>query len=84
MFAWASGHDPMCAANHLDNAVQKERDPKKERGGKVLALIPLDLDGYLFSTDYTDGKAQAIRSVWPPTSKVGNTMTRYSSAESTR
>jgi len=32
----------------MDRAIQKEERLWKERGEKVLALIPLDLDGYLF------------------------------------
>ena len=34
----------------------------KERGKKVLALIPLNLDGFLFSADYQGGKKAEITS----------------------
>jgi hypothetical protein len=34
----------------------------KDRGQKILAFIPLDLDGHLFSDQYINGKAQQIRS----------------------
>lgn len=34
----------------------------KERGGKVLVLMPLNLDGYLFSDEYQSGKKQQIKS----------------------
>ena len=34
----------------------------KERGSKRLALIPLNVDGYLFGSKCESGKAQQIRS----------------------
>ncbi|WP_176754723.1 hypothetical protein [Nitrosospira sp. Nl5] len=34
----------------------------KQRGYKILSLIPLDLDGYLFSDKWRSGKAEQVKS----------------------
>ena len=47
--------------SEITTALEKEQKLMKERGDKVLALIPLDLDGYLFDGD-VHGKAATIRS----------------------
>ncbi len=44
----------------INRAFQKESQIMKERGEKVLALIPLNLDGFLFSADYKSGKRSEI------------------------
>lgn len=47
--------------NEINAAFAKEQGLMKERGEKVLALIPLDLDGYLFG-GWENGKAEQVRS----------------------
>jgi hypothetical protein len=46
----------------INRAFQKEEQVVKERGKKVLALIPLNLDGFLFSPDYRSGKKTEVTS----------------------
>ncbi len=46
--------------DEIRKALAKERHLHKERGDKVLAIIPLNLDGYLFES-WKDGKAQLIK-----------------------
>lgn len=48
--------------HEIDTVFQKERDIMRERKEKVLALIPLDMDGFLFSERCTNPKTQQIRS----------------------
>jgi hypothetical protein len=46
----------------IDRAFRKESQLMKERKKKVLALIPLNLDGFLFGKDYQSGKKLEIES----------------------
>ena len=46
--------------HEIDLAFEKERELMRTRGEKVLALIPLDLDGFLYQ--WPSGKAQQVRS----------------------
>jgi uncharacterized protein YjbI with pentapeptide repeats len=46
--------------HEIDLAFEKERRLMRERGRKVLVLIPLNLDGFLFQ--WTSGKAEEVKS----------------------
>jgi hypothetical protein len=62
----------LCASEHslkswwvdseLNRLFKKEQDLTRERGEKVLALIPLDLDGHLLSKEYQGDKSSEITS----------------------
>lgn len=66
----------LCASEHLlkswwvddelERAFAKERRLLEEYGREVLALIPLNLDGYLFSENYTSPKTKQIASRYAP------------------
>ena len=47
--------------NEIATAFTKEQKLMKDRGKKVLSLIPLNLDGYMFSEDWRSGKSQQVK-----------------------
>lgn len=48
--------------NEIDSCFEKERRLMGDRGEKVLALIPLDIDGYMFSGNWRSGKERQVKS----------------------
>jgi hypothetical protein len=48
--------------NEIQIALDKEQQLREERGQEVLALIPLNLDGYLFSGERESGLANQLKS----------------------
>jgi hypothetical protein len=48
--------------DEVQRAFSKEQQLMKERGTKTLALIPLNLDGYMFGSEWQTAKAQQIKS----------------------
>jgi hypothetical protein len=47
--------------NEIGTAFEKEQKLTKDRGSKVQAIIPLDLDGYLFGDAWQSGYSAQIR-----------------------
>jgi len=48
--------------DEIQRAFGKEQQLMKERGSRTLALIPLNLDGYMFGNEWQSAKAQQIKS----------------------
>jgi hypothetical protein len=48
--------------SEINRAFQKEQKLMQERGTKVLSLIPLNLDGYLFTDRWENGKKTEVMS----------------------
>ncbi len=48
--------------NEIETAFKKERELMKTREKKVVALIPLNLDNYMFSGQWQSGKEEQVKS----------------------
>ena len=48
--------------HELEKAMKKERDLRRKRGEKVLTVIPVDLDGFVFSEEYQGAMKSEILS----------------------
>ena len=51
----------MWVDHELETALGKEQKLHKERGKKVRALVPLNLDGYLFEGDWKSGMRRQVQ-----------------------
>jgi hypothetical protein len=47
--------------NEIGIALEKEQQLAKERGGRVRAIVPLNLDGHMFSADWKSGYSAQLR-----------------------
>ena len=47
--------------DEIGRAFKKEQELMKERKDKVLSLIPLNLDNYIFSDEWSSGKASQVK-----------------------
>jgi uncharacterized protein YjbI with pentapeptide repeats len=47
-------------SDEIDKALEKEIRLQKERGSKILAIVPIDLDGFLLN-GWQDGRAATLR-----------------------
>jgi len=52
--------------NEINSVIAKEQRLWKERGGETLVLVPLNLDGYLFSNEWSSGWKNQIVSRLAP------------------
>jgi len=64
--------------NEIGTAFEKEQQLMKERGAKVQVLIPLNLDGYLFSDKWRSGyQAQIQRRLAADFTESGTDSARF-------